>query len=112
MEITKANHNADLFEDAYHGPGQPHNPHVQYLPTHPKFKTVHQVICSLGHHNLPNFLSKWFPQNDDKAIYNFYCACMLTLLKLWQKLKEDLKSPTESWVAAFGAFSASATPRV
>lgn len=111
-EITKADRDADLFEDAYRGPGRPRNPRVRYLPTHPKFKTVHRVIRSLGHRNLPNFLGKWFPRNDDEAIYDFYCACMLTLLKPWRKLKEDLKSPTESWAAAFGAFSASATPRV
>ena len=112
-EITKADRQAELFdEDAPRGPGRPRNPRVRYMTTHPKSGTVHRVIRCSGHRNLPNFLGRWFPRNDDEAIHDFYCACMLTLLKPWRDLTTDLKQPTESWAAAFKAFCTSATPKV
>lgn len=112
-EITKADREMDLLEDdAHRGPGRPRNPRVRYLTTHPKSGTVQRVIRSPGHRNLPNFLGRWFPRNDDETTYNFYCACMLTLLKPWRDLAKDLKSPTESWATAFETFCISATPGV
>ena len=112
-EITKADRERDLSEDdARRGPGRPRNPRARYLTMHPKSGTVHRVTRSQGHCNLPNFLGRWFPRNDDETIYNFYCACMLTLLKPWRDLATDLKSSSESWAAAFETFRTSATPRV
>ena len=112
-EITKADREMDLSEDdARRGPGRPRNPRVRYLTTHPKSGTIHRVIRSLGHRNLPNFVGRWFPRNDDEATHDFYCACMLTLLKPWRDLTTDLKSSTESWATAFETFRASAAPRV
>ena len=111
-EITKADRQADLFdEDAPRGPGRPRNPRVRYLTSHPKSGSVHRVIRSPGHRNLPNFLGKWFPRNDDEAIHDFYRACMLVLLKPWRDLATDLKLPTESWTAAFDTFFTSANPK-
>ena len=111
-EITKTDRMEELFDDdAKRGPGRPRNPRVRYLTSHPKSGTVHRVIRSPGHRNLPNFLGRWFPRNDDDAIYNFYCASMLLLLKPWRDLTTDLKLSNESWAAAFEAFSTSATPR-
>jgi len=112
-EITKADREAELFnEDARRGPGRPRNPRARYLTSHPKSGSVQRVIRSPGHRNLPNFLSKWLPRNDDEAINDYYCACMLVLLKPWRDLTTDLKQPTESWAVAFEAFRTSATRRV
>ena len=109
-EITRADHEAELVgKDTHHGPGCPCNTHVRYLSTHPKEGSFHQIIHSSGHRNLPNFLGKWFPRNNDPETYNFYCACMLVLLKPWQNLKDDLKSDMETWASSFEAFHASAS---
>ena len=111
-EITKADREAELFaEDARRGPGRPRNPRVRYLTSHPKSGTVQRVIRSPGHRNLPNFLGRWFPRNNDEEIYDFYCACVLMLLKPWRNLATDLKPSTESWTTAFETFFHSATPR-
>ena len=111
-DITKADRQAELFdEDAPHGPGRPRNPRVRYLTSHPKSGSVHRVIRSPGHRNLPNFLGRWFPRNDNETIHDFYCACMLVLLKPWRDLTVDLKKPTESWTVAFEAFYTSAAPK-
>jgi len=112
-ELTRADRDAEMFnEDVHRGPGRPRNPRVRYLTSHPKSGTVHRVIRSPGHRNLPNFLGRWFPRNDDETIHDFYCASMLVLLKPWRDLTTDLKSPTESWAASFERFHSSATPRV
>ena len=112
-EITKADREAELVsEDAHRGPGRPRNPRVRYLATHPKSATVHRVIRCRGHRNLPNFLGRWFPRNDDPDIYDFYCACMLVLMKPWRDLTTDLKSHTETWTSAFEEFRATASPEV
>ena len=112
-ELTKADREAELLnEDVHRGPGRPRNPRVRYLTGHPKSSTVHRVIRSPGHRNLPNFLGKWFPRNDDETIRDLYCASMLVLLKPWRDLNTDLKLPTESWAASFEAFCTSATPKV
>ena len=107
-EITKADREADLFEDTYRGPGRPRNPCIRYLDSHPKSGSVHRIIRSQIHRNLPNFLGRWFPRNDDQEIYDFYCASMLLLLKPWRNITIDLKSSTESWASAFGRFHESA----
>ena len=113
-EITTADRQAELVvsEDVHRGPGRPRNPRVRYLTTHPKSASVHRVIRSPRHRNLPNFLGKWFPRNDDPEIYEFYCACMLVLLKPWRDLTADLKSHTETWTSAFKEFRTSASLKV
>ena len=112
-EITKVDREADMFEEEpYRGRGRPRNTRVRYLTNHPKSGSVHRVIRSSGHRNLPNFIGKWFPRNDDEQIHDFYCASMLALLKPWRNIATDLKSPTESWVAAFDTFCTSAAPSV
>ena len=112
-EITKADREAELAsEDAYRGPGRPRNTRVRYLATHPKSASVHRVLRSPKHRNLPNFLGRWFPRNDDPDTYDFYCACMLVLLKPWRDLATDLKSQEEAWTSAFEAFRVSASPKV
>lgn len=111
-EITKADCEAEAFDEEVHrGPGRPRHPRIRYLNDHPKSGTVHRIIRAHGHRNLPNFLGRWLPRNDDKKSYDFYCACMLMLLKPWRKLQTDLKSPSESWAGAFETFRASAAPR-
>lgn len=58
-EITKADREAELFDgDAKRGPGRPRNPRVRYLTGHPKSGSVHRIIRSPGHRNLPNFLGR------------------------------------------------------
>ncbi|KIL55264.1 hypothetical protein M378DRAFT_59934, partial [Amanita muscaria Koide BX008] len=61
---------------------------------------------------LPNFVGQFFPRRDDPAIYPFYCACMLILLKPWRDLRTDLKSPTLSWSESFKDFMKTAPERV
>ena len=112
VEITKADREAELIsDDTYRGPGRPRNTRVCYLTTHPKSGTVHQIIRSPGHRNLPNFLGRWFPRSDDPETYEFYCACMLVLLKPWRDLA-TLKPETESWASSFEEFRSSASSKV
>ena len=112
-EITKADRKVEAAsEDIHRGPGHPRNQRVQYLVTHPKAASVHRVIRCQGHRNLPNFLGRWFPRNDDPDIYDLYCACMLVLLKPWRNLTTNLKSHTETWTSAFEEFRTSASPKV
>ncbi|KAJ7187074.1 hypothetical protein C8R46DRAFT_810295, partial [Mycena filopes] len=65
-----------------------------------------------GHNTLPNFIGYQFPRRDDAETRDFYCACMLVLLKPWRNLATDLKSGTQSWSEAFETFKASASPRI
>ena len=112
-EVTKADREAELLdEEVRRGPGRPRHPRVRYLNTHPKSASIHRIIRARGHRNLPNFLGRWLPRNDDEKTYDFYCACMLMLLKPWRDLQTDLKLSSESWAAAFEKFHASAVPRV
>lgn len=112
-EVTKADREAALIdEEVRRGPGRPRHTRVPYLNNHPKSGSVHRIIRAQGHRNLPNFLGRWLPRNDDEKTYDFYCACMLMLLKPWRDLRTDLKSSSESWAMAFETFRASATPRV
>ena len=107
-EITKSDRERESFEDNYRGPGRPRNERVRYLSNHPKSSTFHRIIRSHGHRNLPNFIGRWFPRNDDPEIFEYYAASMLLLLKPWRDLRTDLKSQSETWTAAFEAFRASA----
>ena len=112
VEITRADRAAELVsEDIHRGPGRPRNTRVRYLTTHPKSATVHRIIRSAGHRNLPNFLGRWFPRSDDTEIYDFYCACMLLLLKPWRDITTDLKTTTETWASAFEEFCVSASKK-
>jgi hypothetical protein len=88
--------------------GQRRNPCVYYLEKHPLFKSKQPIVRSTGHTNLPNFIGSYFPHRDDPKIYQFYCACMLLLLKPWRCLKTDLKLPTQTWEDSFQGFSSSA----
>lgn len=112
-EITKADREAEPFdEEVRRGPGRPRHLRVCYLNSHPKSRTVHRIVRAQGHRNLPNFLGRWLPRNDDEKTYDFYCASMLMLLKPWRDLRTDLKLPSESWAGAFESFRASAGPKV
>lgn len=84
VEVTKADREAEFFdEEARRGPGRPHHTRVRYLNSHPKSRSIQRIIRAKGHRNLPNFLGRWLPRNDDEKTYDFYCACMLMLLKPW-----------------------------
>ena len=97
-------------DDLVRKPGRPRHDRIRYLSHHPKATQMHRVLRSRGHRNLPNFIGRYFPWRDDPKIYPFYCACMLLLLKPWRDLRTDLKSPTQSWSAAFDAFLNRAPP--
>ena len=84
--------------------GRPQNQRVRYKPIHPKWKALERVVRSHGHNNLPNFIGRRLPRNDDPETYNFYCASMLMLLKPWRDLSNDLKGPCQTWSAAFDEF--------
>ncbi|KAH9971532.1 hypothetical protein BGW80DRAFT_1119375, partial [Lactifluus volemus] len=53
---------------------------------------------------LPNFIGRYFPRQDDGGIEDFYCACILTLLKPWRNLAIDLKRDDETWRSAYERF--------
>ncbi|KAG1852687.1 hypothetical protein F4604DRAFT_1511543, partial [Suillus subluteus] len=61
---------------------------------------------------LPNFIGRYFPRQDDPDIYDFYCASMLLLLKPWQDIATDLKSPEQMWQSAFDEFHSKASLRI
>lgn len=84
--------------------GRPPNLRVQYHPQHPKASRVQRVCRSEGHRNLPNIIGRYFPRRDDAQSYQFYCACMLMLLKPWRDIHFDLKEPSETWSSAFDKF--------
>jgi hypothetical protein len=88
--------------------GRRKNPRVRYLEKHPLFKSKQRVVRSSGHTNLPNFIGPYFPRRDDPEVYQFYCACMLVLLKPWRCLKTDLKKPNQTWEDSFKEFAATA----
>lgn len=112
-EITKSDHEKELSGgDNHRGLGRLCNTRVRYLSDHPKATTIHRIIRSHGHHNLPNFVGCWFPRNDDPEISDYYAASMLLLLKPWRDLEKDLKSPNETWALAFKAFRTMAPDRV
>ena len=83
--------------------GQPAHICAHYLEEHPKMWTHCCVYRAMGHSMLPQIAGPWFPCNDDADTYNFYCACMLALLKPWHS-KEDLKKAGETWPTAFATF--------
>jgi hypothetical protein len=114
--IDPHNHQNDdqeiVDEERHAGPGRPRHVRVQYKETHPKHHSHQQVIRPTGHRNLPNFVGRYFPRNDDPDICDFYNVSMLTLLKPWRNIARDLKREEESWSAAFQSFMASASERV
>lgn len=104
--------NLDNTSDVHRRPGRHMNPRVRYLPLHPKHDSKQRVIQTSGHNTLPNFIGRYFPRRDDPDIYPFYCASMLMLLKPWRNIDRDLKTPSESWAAAFKVFIAEAPKKV
>lgn len=92
------------LDDGHPSRGRRRNHRVRYLPSHPLAKTKQRVVRSRGHTNLPNIIGAYFPRRDDPEIRDFYCACMLLLLKPWRNINTDLKLPIESWETAFNSF--------
>ena len=104
-EITKSDREKENSgEDSYRGPGRPRNTRVRYLSDHPKASSLHRIIRSHGHRNLPNIIGRWFPRNDDPEVFDYYAASMLLLLKPWRDPQTDLKSPDETWTVALNVF--------
>ena len=83
--------------------GRPAHIRTHYLEEHPKMWMHHRMYRAMGHSTLPQIAGPWFPRNDDADTYNFYCTCMLALLKPWRG-KEDLKNTGETWPTAFATF--------
>lgn len=77
---------------------------VPYLETHPRYSRAARKLRQKGHNNLPNFIGQYFPRADDEDVQEFYCACMLVLLKPWRNLSMDLKTFDETWEEAFQSF--------
>lgn len=84
------------------GCGRPWNERVAY-----KENSGHdnhcQIIHSMGHKTLPNFIRQWFPRDDDTQLQELHGACILALLKPWQTLGE-LKEQHESFVHTLHQF--------
>jgi hypothetical protein len=83
--------------------------YVPYMSNYHKNKQCFRVIRRAGHRNLPNFVGRFFPHNDDPSTYEFYCASMLTLLKPWRHLDADLKPTDATWNQIFQSFLTSAS---
>jgi hypothetical protein len=83
--------------------------HVPYMSNYHKNAHCFRVIRRAGHRNLPNFVGRFFPRNDDPSTYEFYCASMLTLLKPWRHLNADLKPIDATWEQTFQMFLTSAS---
>ncbi|KIO04588.1 hypothetical protein M404DRAFT_142574 [Pisolithus tinctorius Marx 270] len=85
--------------------------HSAYHEDHLKAETHCQVHCARGHNTLPQVVGPWLPCHDDSSTFNFYCTCMLALLKLWRS-GPNLKSEDKEWSAALEHLKASNTPWV
>ena len=92
------------------GRGRLRHQRVHFRANHPKSATVQRIIRGEKHNNLPNFIGRRLPRNDDPDTYDFYCASMLLLLKPWRNLATDLKGPNETWSDSFERFL-STTPK-
>jgi PIF1-like helicase len=99
---------SDPLTDQHRKPGRKRNERVLYRRNHPRFNQKLRIVRSRGHNQLPNFIGRFFPRADDPDIYEFYCACMLLLLKPWRTVEVDLKEPSQSWTDALTSFLATA----
>ncbi|KAH9958182.1 hypothetical protein BGW80DRAFT_1256940 [Lactifluus volemus] len=86
------------------GMGRPKHDRVRYREGHPKANLCQRVIRPQGHRNLPNFMGRYFPRNDDPEIGDFYYASVLMLLKPWRNVGTDLKGENDSWSSAYQTF--------
>lgn len=87
--------------------GRPRDIRAAYQADHPRSSTMHRVIWSTGHRNLPNIIGPWLERNDDPTTYPLHCASVLACLKPWRAL-EELKSDCTSWTEALDIFLAGA----
>lgn len=92
--------------------GRPRHERVEYQNEHPRFMEKERMLRRHGHHNLPNFIGRYFPTRDDPDQSQFYYASMLLLLKPWRNIATDLKTSTETWQFAFDSFLAQAHSQV
>ncbi|KIO04743.1 hypothetical protein M404DRAFT_52717, partial [Pisolithus tinctorius Marx 270] len=99
----------DSNQRTSHTRGQPAHMRSPYHEDHPKAQSHRRVCRAKGHNTLPQIVGPWLPRQDDSSTYDFYCACMLALLKPW-RIAADLKGRDEEWSAAFEHMEASCTP--
>jgi hypothetical protein len=90
--------------------GRPPNERVTYLKEHPRYKTHHRIVRSMGHNTLPSIVGPFFPRRDDPDIRAYYCASMVALLKPWRHLC-TLKGAKDTWEDAFGSLLKQASRR-
>ena len=102
----------DPVADEHRKPGCKRNECVLYLANHPKYTQKLRILRSRGHNQLPNFIGRYFPRADDPDSREFYCACMLLLLKPWRDVRFNLKAPSQSWTTAFDMFVSRAPQKV
>ena len=89
--------------------GRPAHVRSHYLESHPKWQTHRRVFRGMKHNTLPQIAGPWFPRRDDPQVYDFYCACMLALLKPW-RTATDLKTDSATWSETFEAFITNSPP--
>ena len=102
-------HAAPSAESGSRRAGRPRHVRSQYTEGHPKRDTHRRVFRSQKHNTLPHIAGPWFPRRDNTAVYHFYCACMLALLKPW-RTSNDLKNGNISWADALEQFVANSPP--
>lgn len=66
LGTNTSNLESDQYTGSSSSAGRKPNPRSFYLKEHPKFNSKHRIIRSKGHRNLPNFIGKRFPQQDDQ----------------------------------------------
>ena len=89
--------------------GRPCHVHSHYTKNHPKWETHRRVFRARNHNTLPQIAGPWFPHQDNPPVHDFYCACMLTVLKPW-RTASDLKSDGTSWSAMLEGYIANSPP--
>jgi hypothetical protein len=112
-DIPQRDRDDILFEEeTSRGPGRPRHERIWYQENHPKYTQKYRVMRTQNHRNLPNFIGRKFPRRDDSEIHEFYCACMLMLLKPWRNMNKSLKGENESWTEAFKNYLSNASGRI
>ncbi|KIJ31362.1 hypothetical protein M422DRAFT_267035 [Sphaerobolus stellatus SS14] len=84
---------------------------IPYQDDHPVYRDRYCILHRPEAEFIPDFLGGWLPRNDEPETYNYYCACVMMLLKPWRKL-ENLKVSFPTWQEAFDAFLSSSLQQI
>jgi len=106
LEFSLNTYDGDELPNSDNTRGRPPNDRVSYLDNTGHGKRC-RIIRTDGHESMPNVIGTWFPRNDVPKFYDFYCACMLALLRPWREIA-DLKHSNQTFEQAFNEFTSTA----